>query len=105
MNDAKVDHFGGIVFGTYNENPNKESRKPNASVYRLSPSGELKKLFDNVTVSNGIAFSKSGDLMYFADTPTNLILSFNIAKDFSSLIERNILITLKIFMVFLTGVQ
>ena len=89
VNDAKVDHFGGIVFGTYNENPNKESRKPNASVYRLSPSGELKKLFDNVTVSNGIAFSKSGDLMYFADTPTNLIRRFKIDKDFSSLIEIN----------------
>lgn len=89
VNDAKVDHFGGIVFGTYNEKPNKENRKPNASVYRLSPSGELKKLFDNVTVSNGIAFSKLGDLMYFADTPTNLIRRFKIDQDFSSLMEIN----------------
>ena len=24
VNDAKVDNFGGIVFGTYNENPNKK---------------------------------------------------------------------------------
>ena len=89
VNDAKVDNFGGIVFGTYNENPNKKDRKPNANVYRLSPSGKLKKIISNVTVSNGIAFSKPGDLMYFTDTPTNLIRRFKINKDFSSLSEIN----------------
>ena len=28
INDAKVDPYGGIVFGTYNEDPDKAKRKP-----------------------------------------------------------------------------
>lgn len=83
VNDAAVDPFGGVVFGTFDE----RDRKPVASLYRLSPEGKLSVLFGNVTVSNGIAFSPDGSIMYFADTPIGVIRRFKIGPDFSGLEE------------------
>ncbi|CAH2808175.1 MAG: Gluconolactonase (EC [uncultured Caballeronia sp.] len=83
VNDAAVDPFGGIVFGTFDE----RDRKPVASLYRLSPKGKLSLLFANVTISNGIAFSSDGAIMYFADTPIGVIRRFKVGPNFSSLAE------------------
>ena len=44
INDAKVDPYGGIVFGTYNEHPDRKNRKPLASLYRLAPDHSLTRL-------------------------------------------------------------
>ena len=87
INDAEVDPFGGIVFGTFDETGDMEKRLPVASVYRLSPDGSLKQLFGNVTISNGLAFSPEGDIMYFADTPDGRIRRFRIGANFSSFEE------------------
>lgn len=83
VNDAAVDPFGGVVFGTFDE----RDRQPVASVYRLAPNGELRRLFGGITISNGIAFSPDGATMYFADTPVGVIRRFRIDSDFSCLDE------------------
>jgi L-arabinonolactonase len=80
VNDAAVDPFGGIVFGTFDE----RDRQPVASLYRLGPDASLRHLAGNITISNGIAFSPDGATMYFADTPVGTIRRFHIGKDFSS---------------------
>ena len=85
INDAKVDPYGGIVFGTYNEDPDKLNRKPIANLYRLAPDLSLTKLLSNITVSNGIAFSRKKNIMFFADTPTGLIQKFEYTEDFKKL--------------------
>ncbi|RMF36956.1 MAG: SMP-30/gluconolactonase/LRE family protein [Alphaproteobacteria bacterium] len=87
INDAEVDPFGGIVFGTFDETPQMEDRRPVASVYRLGPDGSLKRLFGDVIISNGLAFSPAGDIMYFADTPDGRIRRFRLGADFASLDE------------------
>ena len=87
INDAKVDPYGGIVFGTYNEDPDKINRKPIANLYRLAPDLSLTHLLSNITVSNGIAFSQNENIMYFADTPTGLIRKFEFTHDFKKLQE------------------
>ena len=87
INDACVDPFGGIVFGTFDETRDMEMRRPVASVYRLAPDGSLKRLFGGVIISNGLAFSPDGATMYFADTPVGLIRRFRIGPDFSGLDE------------------
>ena len=87
INDAKVDPFGGIVFGTYNEHPDRKNRKPIASLYRLAPDLSLTQLLSNITVSNGIAFSQEENIMYFADTPTGLIQKFEYSQGFKKLHE------------------
>tara|TARA_B100000963_G_scaffold222463_1_gene193977 strand:- start:1164 stop:2036 length:873 start_codon:yes stop_codon:yes gene_type:complete len=87
INDAKVDPYGGIVFGTYNEDPDKLNRKPIANLYRLAPDLTLTHLLSNITVSNGIAFSQNENIMYFADTPTGLIRKFEYKYDIKKLYE------------------
>ncbi len=87
INDAKVDPYGGIVFGTYNEDPDKLNRKPIANLYRLAPDLSLTHLLSNITVSNGLAFSQKDNIMYFADTPTGRIQKFSYNQDFKKLIE------------------
>ena len=76
VNDAAVDPFGGVVFGTFDE----RDRKPVAALYRCAPTGEITKLLEGITISNGIAFSPSGDLMYFADTAEGTIRRFEISS-------------------------
>ena len=87
INDAKVDPYGGIVFGTYNEDPDKAKRKPIANLYRLAPNLSLTHLLSNITVSNGIAFSENENIMYFADTPTGRIQKFEYTKNFNKFYE------------------
>ena len=87
INDAKVDPYGGIVFGTYNEDLDKVKRKPIANLYRLAPNLSLTQLLSNVTVSNGIAFSEDENIMYFADTPTGRIQKFEYTKNFNKFYE------------------
>ena len=87
INDATVDPFGGVVFGTFNENPDKSARRPNASVYRLSPDGSVEKLFGGITVTNGLEFSLDGRTMYFADTGDGVIRRYSVGDEFSALNE------------------
>lgn len=84
VNDAAVDPYGGIVFGTFDE----IHRQPVASVYRLTPDGVLQKLIADVAVSNGLAFSPDGRAMYFADTAIGTIRSFMVGDDFSTFEEQ-----------------
>ena len=87
INDATVDPFGGVVFGTFNENPDKSARRPNASVYRLAPDGSVEKLFGGITVTNGLEFSLDGRTMYFADTGDGVIRRYSVGDEFSALNE------------------
>ncbi|MDE2911973.1 MAG: SMP-30/gluconolactonase/LRE family protein [Paracoccaceae bacterium] len=87
INDACVDPFGGIVFGTFDETPEMDKRRPVGAVYRLGPDGGLTQLFGDVVITNGLAFSPDGTVMYFADTPVRTIRRFRIGPDFSEFDE------------------
>ncbi|MCY3878340.1 MAG: SMP-30/gluconolactonase/LRE family protein [Rhodobacteraceae bacterium] len=87
INDAAVDPFGGVVFGTFNEVADPD-RRPVCSLYRLSPEGDLQRLLSNIAISNGTDFSPDGSIMYFADTADGRIRRFRVgAADFSDLEE------------------
>jgi sugar lactone lactonase YvrE len=83
VNDATVDPYGGVVFGTFDE----RDRLPVAALYRLSPAGHLTRLLDGITIGNGLAFSPDGSLMYFADTAEGVIRRFRIDGDFRTVKE------------------
>ena len=87
INDAKIDPYGGVVFGTFDETPSIEDRRPIGGVYRMGPDESLTRLFGDVTVSNGLAFSPKGDIMYFADTADGRIRRFHIGPNFESIDE------------------
>lgn len=82
VNDAAVDPLGGVVFGTFDE----RDRQPVAALYRLSPEGRLTKILSGFTISNGIAFSPDGKILYFADTPEGTIRRFT-SETWESLTE------------------
>jgi sugar lactone lactonase YvrE len=83
VNDAAVDPYGGLVFGTFDE----RDRRPVAGLYRLSPTGEVTQLLEGVAISNGLAFSPDGTLMYFADTSDGIIRRFRVGSGFQTLQE------------------
>lgn len=58
-----------------------------ASMWRLHPSGDVTKLFGDLTISNGLAFTDDGTRAYYVDTPTGRVDLFD-WDDEAGLVER-----------------
>lgn len=67
-NDGRADAWGGFWIGTMGLNA-----EPNAGAIYRYYKGELRKLYDNITISNAICFSPDSTFAYFTDTPTKII--------------------------------
>jgi sugar lactone lactonase YvrE len=67
-NDGRADPFGGFWIGTMGKAAEPEA----GAIYRYYK-GELRCLFDKITISNAICFSPDGLYAYFTDTPTRII--------------------------------
>ena len=73
FNDCKCDPQGRLWAGTMSK-----TRTPGtAAVYRLVAGGEIEPVIDGTTISNGLAWSPSGDSMYFVDSTTQRIDAFD----------------------------
>lgn len=69
MNDAKCDRLGRLWGGSMTV-----ERIPGAcSLYRLDADHTVTCMVENVTLSNGIAWSPDYDKMFYVDTPTRRI--------------------------------
>ena len=68
-NDGRADLFGGFWIGTMG----KEHEAKAGAIYRFYK-GELRKLYDEVTVSNEICFAPDGKIACFTDTRTGCIM-------------------------------
>lgn len=69
LNDCRCDPAGRLWAGTMSK-----PRHPGAaSLYRLDPDLSLTAVLTDTTLSNGIGFSPSGELMYFIDSTTQRI--------------------------------
>lgn len=66
MNDGKCDCRGRFFIGTMDmrEYPEK------GAFYRLDCDGSISKLFDKVSISNGLDWNSDYTRMYYIDTPT-----------------------------------
>jgi sugar lactone lactonase YvrE len=71
FNDGKCDPAGRFWVGTMSGN------KRNGGLYRVDPDFSSYKMIDSVRVSNGIAWSLDNTKMYYIDTPTRQVTSFN----------------------------
>ena len=71
FNDGKADPQGRMWVGTIHE-----PREPKAALYRYS-GGQLEKMADKITVSNGLAWSADALTMYWADTQAHSVYAFD----------------------------
>ena len=73
FNDGKCDPAGRFWAGTmaYDE------AEGAASLYRLDTGGNVQRVLDGVTISNGMAWSGDGVTMYYIDSPTQRIDAFS----------------------------
>lgn len=73
LNDGKCDPAGRYWCGSMNET----FGGPTGALYRLDPDYRVTRMFGDVVVSNGIAFSPDGARMYFADSRRQLVYVFD----------------------------
>lgn len=67
-NDGRADPQGGFWIGTMG----KSAERGAGAIYRFYR-GELRKLHDNITISNAISFAPDGKTAYFTDTATGIV--------------------------------
>jgi sugar lactone lactonase YvrE len=84
FNDGKCDPGGRFWAGTmaYDEAAGA------ACLYRLDPTGEVSRVLDDVTISNGMAWSDDRSTMFYIDTPTRRIDAFTYDVDTGSITDR-----------------
>jgi len=71
MNDGKCDPRGAFVGGTIA----RDGREGAASLYHVNGGGNVHKLLDGISISNGLDWTPDGETMYYIDTPTLTIMS------------------------------
>lgn len=67
-NDGRADPWGGFWIGTMG----KALERGAGAIYRYYR-GELRQMFERITISNAICFSPDGHWLYFADTARQTI--------------------------------
>lgn len=73
FNDGKCDPAGRFWAGTM---PVDES-KPIGSLYVYENNGNVRRMVENVSISNGIVWSPDNTTMYYIDTPTGCVEAFD----------------------------
>ena len=72
FNDVLVDRKGRVLCGVL-----PTEGISSGSLYSLSPGGDAVKLYEGLTLPNGMAFSPDDHLLYVADTRANHVLMFD----------------------------
>ena len=73
-NDGKLDPEGRFYVGTLGD----YGRLPGeCGLYRIESDGKFSKVVSNVTISNGLGWTKNGKRMYFIDTPTHEVWAYD----------------------------
>ena len=77
-NDARVDRFGNLVVGSYNNSWRADAHEI-GSVWRMSAgTRELAEIIDyKIRCSNATCFTPDGRTMFFCDSPTRRVYCFD----------------------------
>ncbi|MFZ5961412.1 SMP-30/gluconolactonase/LRE family protein [Thalassococcus sp. BH17M4-6] len=75
-NDGRADPWGGFWIGTMG----KQAESGAGAIYRFYQ-GQVRMLYDSVTIPNAICFAPGGAYAYFADTPTHVIRRVTLDAD------------------------
>lgn len=77
LNDGKCDPSGRFWVGSMH----LKQEKDKANLYKLGVLGSFETMIDSVTISNGIVWTSDKKTMYYIDTPTSQIKSYNYNND------------------------
>jgi sugar lactone lactonase YvrE len=84
MNDGGCDPQGRFYCGSMAY----DQARGRGALYCLDPSGDVRQVLDDVTISNGIAWSQDGASVYYIDTPTQRVDVFDFDPDTGELSGR-----------------
>ncbi len=87
FNDGKADAQGRFWVGTI-----YEPRRPALAAFYGWADGQLKRLFDGITVSNGLAFSPDGHTLYWTDTPSHRVMAYDFNPVDGTLLNPRVLV-------------
>ncbi|WP_346858585.1 SMP-30/gluconolactonase/LRE family protein [uncultured Draconibacterium sp.] len=73
FNDGKCDPAGRFWAGTLSTT----GEKGVAALYRLDRDTTIHKMIENVSISNGIVWSRDKTKMYYIDTPTQKVVAYD----------------------------
>ena len=81
-NDGKADPAGNLVIGTMSTANNDGSGEapPAGSLYSIAPDGSFTVLAREISISNGLAWTKNHDILYYVDSPTRCVTAFDYDK-------------------------
>ncbi|MFW2072502.1 SMP-30/gluconolactonase/LRE family protein [Acinetobacter gerneri] len=85
FNDGKIDRFGNFICGSMGIHA-----EPLGELYRMNRVGESKKLANGIRISNCIAFSPDGKVMYMADSLDLKIRAYDYGDGNQDLLEPRI---------------
>lgn len=74
FNDGKVDPWGRFLAGT----THYDGSQAIGALYMLRPDHTVTTMVDEVTTSNGLAWSANGKTLYYIDTPTHRVDAFDV---------------------------
>ena len=72
LNDGKCDPAGRLWVGSMDLN----TTKPYGSLYSVDK-GNVTKHLSDITISNGIIWTKNNKTMYYIDTPTGVVMAYD----------------------------
>ncbi len=81
FNDGKCDPNGNLWVGSMH----LAEKEPLAKLYKIAPNGTATAMLDNITISNGIVWTKDAKTMYYIDTPTANIRAFDFDVETSTI--------------------
>jgi L-arabinonolactonase len=95
MNDGRVDRQGRFWAGSMIEDASI-APLDGGTLYRLDAVDQVPEaLFSGIRISNSICFSPCGRRFYFADTPTQAIMTFDLDAASGALSDRSAFATLE----------
>jgi sugar lactone lactonase YvrE len=91
LNDGKVGPDGCFWVGSMDEN---SPRQKTAALYRVTPQGRIERKAEGYAVSNGLAWSPDGSVMYHSDSTAGIIEAWDFDTRSGALANHRVLATL-----------
>jgi sugar lactone lactonase YvrE len=90
FNDGKCDPAGRLWVGSMS----LKFKRGAASLYTVYPDGNYREVFDGVTVSNGIVWTRDHKIMYYIDTPLRSVRAWDYDLGSAEIRNERVVITI-----------